>query len=443
MIVFISTLILYFSYALPWLLRPGSKVATDPAKIMFLISGIMTLPYLTAVNLYPDLSRLSLLVSSPLDFASLRVDFALVQALSNIFLLVGVWVGDRVKLGQSLANPRERYSGSSLRKLACFSFVLALVLIAMKMNAAGGISNFLASIHMRASLLQGTGQYDILIAPAANLSVFLLLFARSLDGRPRVATIIFVLIVLSLSLSLFGGRKAPMVLVLTTILIATAYSDRLSLFSPGFMFAYLAVGLLFVGLYWFRANSAADAGIVVSTQLSVFELLSNISYLDTYLFVLYHFQSAEYWGFATLPELVTRFIPGFFPAGPPPLDDGVYIRTLFEGMPAEPGMAFESLFPSSWPPETIGFGYMNFGVVGVIGVSCVKGLVTGLAFKVARSRGLEPMSLFFAIFLAMNFHFTNLRVFQTIMTLLGLFLFVIGLRYARKSKKIPNRGVEL
>ncbi|MGQ7112601.1 hypothetical protein ACUOFC_34980, partial [Escherichia sp. TWPC-MK] len=41
----------------------------------------------------------------------------------------------------------------------------------------------------------------------------------------------------------------------------------------------------------------------------------------------------------------------------PPVDDGMYIRTIAEGYNVTPSRPVQELYASSWPPETLGSMY--------------------------------------------------------------------------------------
>jgi len=434
------SLILFLVHLIPWMMQPNSKTVNDPAKIIFLISGIMTIPYFMAIYTNPPASRVFPEINFVSDFKWLLVYFSGVLTVSLLFILIGIRVGQRIQIPKFLRTNTKNFSMARMRVLAGFLMLVALTLTIMKMSSAGGIINFVASIHLRASLLAGAGHYDIFIIPAANLSIFLLIYSRANDGKPSLLVIVTAITLIVLSLAIFGGRKPPMLLILFSVMAATAYNSALKLTSPKFLLGYIGVVFIFIGLYWVRLHSASNASMNISSELDFHDVLSNVSYLDTYLFILSHFSNNEFWLGESLPEVVLRFIPNYFPTGAPPLDDGVYVRTLFQKMHAEPGMAYDDLYQSSWPPETIGFGYMNFGLAGVALFSFIKGLVTGFVYKVATFRSLEPFSLFIYMYIAINFHFTNLRVFQSLIVIGGVSIFSILLGAAKKESRGSTRS---
>ena len=78
--------------------------------------------------------------------------------------------------------------------------------------------------------------------------------------------------------------------------------------------------------------------------------ITDLSYVDTFVFITSYFQPDNVWHGATYLDLLKAPVPSSVDSAKPPIDDGVYVRTLAEGVRAEPGMAFSDLFYSSWPP---------------------------------------------------------------------------------------------
>ncbi|MGQ7148454.1 hypothetical protein ACUOA8_59935, partial [Escherichia sp. SS-MK2] len=59
----------------------------------------------------------------------------------------------------------------------------------------------------------------------------------------------------------------------------------------------------------------------------------------------------------------------------PPVDDGMYIRTIAEGYNVTPSRPVQELYASSWPPETLGSMYANFWIPGVVFGMYILGII--------------------------------------------------------------------
>ena len=148
-------------------------------------------------------------------------------------------------------------------------------------------------------------------------------------------------------------------------------------------------------------------------------ILTSVSYAYTQIYIIYTFDFDNFWYgeiFATIP-LRLLGISGY------PIDDGVYIRSLAEGLQADPLTLFENLFPSSWPPETFGMGYANFGVIGVICFAFSLGIVHGFIYKsIYYSFGIDVFTSILYFYTLFNFQFTNLRIVQYISFIIVLIM---------------------
>ncbi|CZZ93968.1 Uncharacterised protein [Bordetella ansorpii] len=301
---------------------------------------------------------------------------------------------------------------------------LGLALVGLRVQAAGGLGFLLANLALRAEITAG---YGFLVTPAyACFALAVVAGAQRLASArtpSNWALFLGVMLVGAVGMSLFGGRKDSLLLG-ATALVAHAYFVRpLRWSSPVFPIAFLAVVVYtyFLGaarqLGGLDSVSADPASVLLDGLQNLSAFFKTVSYVDTYLFIVAHFQQAEYWWLSVFQSFPASFVPSLLYPDKPPVDEGVYIRTLLEGQFLTPPAPARVLYPSSLPPETLGNGYAAFGVPGVAAFFAVKAWFFRRAFRI-RLRQWQALPLVFLVCFAYNFQVSPLRFVQLTQLLL-------------------------
>lgn len=411
-------IIFVLCHTAPWFVGRGHPVGISPIKIIALASGIANVPYFLLLAINPNYSPLYGRWISASGFETALFEFSMLYCTALLVTFAGIKTLYNKKSYDRWVEKRENATPSNFHYAGYFLYAIALLLIAFKFYLVGGISAFLANIANRAAMLSGTGWIDVLLFPSIFLGVSILLYSRAKIGRPSWLLIAALVVVAAVLLSFFGGRKMPLLLILISLILTSHYVKTFRWYSLPAVFSYIMMILIFTFVLSFRL---AAQGANTDLALPVIDLTQNLSYLDTYLFLDSYFSggSVKFWHMKTFSETFLRFVPGYYGGRVPPLDDGVYVRTLYEGMTAEPGMPYEMLYMSSLPPETYGWGRVNFGIPGIMVFALARGLVVGYFYHKAARAGMGPISLFVATFVALTFQPTNLRIFQTATLLAG------------------------
>jgi len=153
------------------------------------------------------------------------------------------------------------------------------------------------------------------------------------------------------------------------------------------------------------------------TQNPIVGILSNLSYVPQYTYIVNNYSAENYWYGASIKDLAISFIPSQIVPDKPPVDDGVYIRNNAAGKDYTPSTPFAKMIPTGWPPQTLGIGWVNFGLVGVI----ILSYLLGVFYKIFANWLINSTYLwvkFIGVYSLLNFHISVLRIVQFITILL-------------------------
>ena len=432
----LSLIFMIIVHAIPWIFPIEKKLALDPTKLIAVISFIMTVPYFSIISTYPEIVGGGLTIRE--DPRVLVYTFGMYYSLGMLSTYIVVWVFPRPRkidpLGIGFIGNNLHYN----LRLTYITYSLCVIFILMKLYSVGGIFYIINNIGLRSQIQSGTFIYDLIITPSSYLFVFFAFHSikmsnqLSIDQMPSRISLSFMIVSVFMLLILFGGRKAPMMFAIFSLLSASVYLPKFSLASPKAIFTYSATAILFVLMLEYRISSQSHQ----SNSIELIDFIRNIGYVDTYIFILDHFNYDRLWYGQLFLDLVQRIIPIYGSNISPPVDDGVYIRTLAEGIYVRPPVSYEFLYKSSWPLETFGSGYANFGFFGIVLFSLLKGLASAIAFFYARKNNFRPIPLFIMIYISVTFHLSNLRIVQTIILGLGIIILaLIGYFYAASKQK--------
>lgn len=426
--VYIALALLLVAHALPWIKR--SRLETSPSKILFLFSAVTTIPYIFIIVITPDLSPVRYLLTA--DFNDNIVKFCLIYSLGLVGFLLGANFGYSSKVGKSIAYPmrateKNRIACGIVAYLSCF---VVIVLTFVKLDQVGGLAELWANIAIRSEVLAGTGFLDAFIYPFGYLSVIFAIYTASFGRRYSFLSAVIIFLVIAFCFGLFGGRKNTLYLIIFAVLAAKIYNKKISFASPGFIFMYAAGALFFFYVLAFRLEAQDGA----ASALNMVDVVANLSYVDTYVFVTDYFGSHPFWFGSVFGDIPLRIFSLASPSLLPPIDDGVYVRTLAEGINVQPPTAFSAMYPSSWPPESYGSGYANFGVLGVFVFFWIKGLICGIISRWAKLNNYGPFALVLLFSAILGFHISNLRLIQFAVLVAGMLLISIVLDQVGRVK---------
>jgi hypothetical protein len=173
----------------------------------------------------------------------------------------------------------------------------------------------------------------------------------------------------------------------------------------------------------------SDIGALIASAIS------EVSYIHIYAFIFDVFSIEPHWYGSSWGDIWLR-ISSEDRLYSPPVDEGIYIRSLWQGLPVAPPTPYIYLFPSAWPPETIGVGYANFGLAGLVVLMFARGYFAATCFRAATSDPSRINLVILYIYATLTFQFSNLRIVQIVMFILCIYFVSLALMPWSKSRRL-------
>lgn len=411
-------------FVLPvWKATRGQEDPFAPEVIAGLLGILTIVAYLLVAAFDP--TAISPLVRSHPSIDSLDRTiawYAVVQALAFGGLLLGIRVGRRAGVPrpfdfESAAAPRRHLLAGLV------AFAVGAVAMIVLLQRMGGLDFLLNDLHRRASRGAGLGYLSALsfyLSVGVALLIFSLKWYRSAPMRALAVATALVALVLHAST---GGRKDS--LHLAVLALMTWHFGVAPIRRPVRTLALVIVVSwpFFIGVSAIRQPGALRS--LVANPAGITELMNErgrtallgVSYVDHHLLVTSHFTVDNLWLGRSYLDLLTAPVPSSAMVGKPPVDDGVYLRTIASGRHVVPPMSRDELAATSWPPETLGIGYMNFWLPGAVAGMLLVGLIQGVAYRWIRESGGGVFYIIVYGFFVLNLHLSNLRLVQTAVSL--------------------------
>lgn len=377
--------------------------------------------------------------------------YVVLQTLSYHCVMAGIGLVSKNEICGNQRQPNDLVELSSYKFWGYLFVIAGLIAFSLIMRKIGGLAYFISHLQSRTYLVR---DLDVLswILSLAQYGCLLIIASRIDREKPINLGVIILIVMVGLMCGL-GGRKALLILVVEAIVIYHYMFKQITIsdiLNPKIIFALLAILVFFLVLSDLRAEGAFDRlandplSFISSSFSGLTSSLVGESYVPFYVKVVEYFNLHELWGGSSFLGLISAFIPsGLFP-NKPPVDDGAYLYSICQGRNGiVPPMPFNQLNGSSFPLETFGSMYSNFGAIGLAVGMVILGIIYGLVYKKMHS---TSCSLFWTIMylqVIMTFQLSTLRIFQFIecFVLMGLVIktseFLVLKRTEQRSRKSP------
>lgn len=415
-----------------------------PQKVASTLALLTTIPYLFLLAFDPNYMRPHVRLSEHLgDFELAILRYACVHMLGFLAL----WLGTQSLLAERIANTVRVLPQHFSRRRQIVAVIVAVSIAAVGfisfLGDVGGLQFLLGNLDRRTELSAGAG-YDLALLNTLFFAILIVVYSMRRKRTPGKWVLFFALIVFSaLVFSSLGGRKLTIQIVVFSLFAWHYGVRRIKVASWRVAGLFALIVPYFIAVPLLRAPDAFMLYISRPDYLLT-EVLNNLaiavtelSYVDTYVFITSYFDISNVWLGTTYLDLLQAPIPSSWASSKPPVDDGVYVRSLAQGIRTAPGMPYHQLFYSSWPPESLGAMYMNFWLPGVACGMYLLGVAYKSAYRYMERSRFSLYSIVIYAHFVMFFQLSNLRLVQTVvmLTLTTIFFALFfGLRPRRATR---------
>jgi len=323
---------------------------------------------------------------------------------------------------------RNRGQLKNYKYLGILLFVIGVISFASMMRQVGGLTYFLSNLQLRTYIIGNMDLLYWLVSFLGNAPILLAYYCFKRYPNSQIKQIIVIIICLISGLMAGLGGRSSLVSLFIQLLIIYNYTVRQINFEKMLSPKYI---LIFVGLVAFivvmpALRSPGEWASFTSTPAvylrdhfnGLFRLVARESYVPHYTAIINYFRTHALWLGASFKGLITGFIPSSIFPNKPPVDDGMYLYSICFGRgDIFPTMPARSLNYSSYPLETFGSMYANFGVVGTIIGFYILGRIIGRSYrKLQKTENNRLFAIIIYTTVVTSFQLSTLRIEQFIIS---------------------------
>ncbi|WP_271399255.1 O-antigen polymerase [Salinicoccus roseus] len=442
MSTFILTIL--FTFFVGGIILYAKKVDKDlfsPTIVALVLIFITNVPYLIVISF--DYSFIDYLVRwriSQNDLPYYILFYLFILSIGIIGLLLGIksnlsyYISSRIPVILSSFGKRNYISAFLLITIGVIAYVYFIY-------SVGGWNVWFENLYRRTSLIAGNN-YLMSLLGLLNVGVYIYIASFKENKNLSKYVILFALIIsVSLILTSLGGRKPTLQFIILCFLV---WHFSVKKFRRIPLKAWLMIPLALLYILFipslrsedgFRSMMMNPSEFFFNGIEEIMNVANHLSYIDHYLLILNHFTLEKLWWGKSYIDLIYAPLPSSIYPDKPPVDDGVYLRTIANGMDVTPSMPFRELFQSSWPPETVGIMYMNFWIPGVFLGMFILGLIYNISYQYMRKSDYTVFSIIMYGTIVLNFQLSNLRIVQTLTDIILIIIFVGLASYITKIFK--------
>jgi hypothetical protein len=350
--------------------------------------------------------------------------YGFVQAIAFCAILAGLstTIGD--KLSERLPVIATRFNDQRAAVAVIFSLALGLAAFAFILSQVGGFLFFVENVYNRSAMLEGLGYANTFLSLLVFPVLILVYRLRTRITLPGISAAAGAALVAIAILSSMGGRR-PVIMLGVYMMIVWHYGVRpikrfklVAVAAATIMVPYMVLVPILRTPDGPRYYISHPDELLEATRKNLDLAVKHTSYVEFYVLATNYFSLDRLWAGRSYLDLLAAPIPSGFFSDKPPVDEGVYLRTIAGGGDVTPSMGRRALNRTSWPPETLGITYMNFWFPGVI----IGMFLLGVLYRCGHQYMIRSQYSLFSIYVycvvIFNFHFSNLRLVFFAMSIL-------------------------
>lgn len=390
---------------------PGVVIGT-----LWLMMNVSSMIYLSCHDSYFD--NIAMVFSSP-DWGNMYLKYIVVQSVFFLFLYLGMWRKSYCE-SSSFYEFSQNFERLDIKRIlvVCLFFFSIAVFIMWKTN--GGLMGIISNFGDRSGMNNNNILLQIGMSTPYILTTCACVYYNDFSENKRsLFRLITIIVGVVFGLMLTGGRK-PFMMVLYYLFFFSLLG--MTTFEKGKYRKLLpiipVVIILFLTPRVLRDRNNLDS-FLSSGQLTTSmytdkssESVSDLSYIYTYVGIVNYFNSENFYYGSSFIDLLYAYVPRRYMLDKPPVDEGMYVATLFRtGKLVDHPARLDDLYIASWPPETLGNAYMNFGILGVVLFAFILGNVYRWFYmKLQTSTKHKLYFLIMYPFVIFAFQISNLRI---------------------------------
>lgn len=440
-----------------WLLthKRYKDIAAPYNLFTFLYIINIMLPILTYINIDSASTIRESYIRKAISSDSVFCEYVVLQTICYYLVIFGT----KLRIGKSSGN-FEKYNTYSEENVARVNIrgqekykYIGIVIWAIGfaafikiMNQVGGIYYFFTHLQFRTSLTRDIDFWSWLL-PFVDYGVLFIIYSYK-GTEKRLNIKIILLIIISGLVSGLGGRKALLILFIEALLLYHYTIKKIDIkrfFKMRYILGAIALYLFFVLMSKFRTEGAAEAflqnplAFTKDSSEGIFETIQSESYVSFFMTIIDYFKTHALWLGRSFIGLITAIIPSSLYPGKPPVDDGTYLYSICQGRTnIIPPMSFDNLDGSSYPLETFGSMYANFGLVGLFVGMIVLGGIYGYAYRKMKNNSYSLFNVVIYTQIIFTFQLSTLRIFQLfeLIIVFGIITYLCSDRFSFGGRKL-------
>lgn len=442
MLNFTILIALFFVYLSPVFLylyfinkKSNIKKEIDLFSPPFVITffKIISIPYLFQLSFDKSYMDPQVLYSPWINDIDLAiVKFMFIEIIAIVFLILGYYSSFGVKISNMIPLIIKNHYKVNLQITIIVSLIIGLILYFYFTFSIGGLNYLWENMHQRVIITQGTGYLSSLYQTFLSLYlVSLIYYWKDNFSKPKYIIILINLIIIAIIFSSTGRRGLTISLLLLTIFsyhYLVKRIRRIPIIKTIIIGVFLTVFIAAIPLFrtagsfeYYQHDIEAFKNDVIENIGSIPSRLSN---LDRHIVTFSYFSVDKLWLGKSYVDLFYAPIPRKIYQDKPPVDEGVYFKTIVDGREVSPSLPAEQLSRTSWPPGTIGIMYANFWIPGIIIGMFLTGVIYRSVYNYMIKSNYSIFSIMIYFHIMYDFGLSNHEIVNTLIKF--VFLIIIS-----------------